>query len=264
MRRPDRRRALVLIASGLAAGVSGCAGWESGLPPVMRVGVSSDNAPLGFLASGIPVGIEVDLALELARRGGTRVTFEVMTGDLLLPALLDGRIDILMGGLLVTPQRVAQIAFTEPYMRVGQLVLVRERDLARLGQPASSIVSADVRVGVVRGTPGETFVLRRAPGKIVRFDAVPGAVAALERGDIDYFLSDAATIWRLGADESIRARRLYGLYEPLTEEYLAWAVRLRDTGLRERLSTLAVRMREDGTVGRIVSRWTRTRLGSGM
>ena len=77
-------------------------------------------------------------------------------------------------------------------------------------------------------------------------------------------MHDASTIWRLGADEAIRARHLYAIYEPLTEEFLAWAVRLRDTGLREQLSTLAVRMREDGTVARVASRWARTRLIPGI
>ena len=46
-----------------------------------------------------------------------------------------------------------------------------------------------------------------------------------------------------------------GLYRPLTDEYLAWAVRQQDKGLAAALNQSLARLKDDGTLGRILGRW---------
>jgi len=61
---------------------------------------------------------------------------------------------------------------------------------------------------------------------------------------IDYFINDAPAVWRVAGGFLSPERELRGLYTPLTQEHLAWAVRQDDEALRERLNaTLSMRGR---------------------
>ena len=46
-----------------------------------------------------------------------------------------------------------------------------------------------------------------------------------------------------------------GLYRPLTDEYLAWAVRLQDHSLADALNKSLDKMKANGTLGRILGKW---------
>ena len=46
-----------------------------------------------------------------------------------------------------------------------------------------------------------------------------------------------------------------GLYRPLTDEYLAWAVRKKDKALAETLNGSLDSLKKDGTLNRIMGRW---------
>jgi polar amino acid transport system substrate-binding protein len=46
-----------------------------------------------------------------------------------------------------------------------------------------------------------------------------------------------------------------GLYRPLTEEYLAWAVRLQDKGLANALNQSLATLKNDGTLGQVLGKW---------
>lgn len=258
---PHRRALLAALAGGAGTLVSGCAlPWRTGLPPQLRVGFATDQAPFAFLRAGAPAGIDADLAQEVEFRTGTRFLHQPMDSAALISALRDGRVDVIMGGLGITQQRSMLVGFTEPYLRSGLMALLRERDLARLGNPGRRIYDLDVRIGVVRGTAGEAFIARRLAGKTFRFDRTDEAVDALARNEVDYVVQDAATVWGIALDPDSRDRGVVSVFDPLTDEPLAWAVRTRDAGLRERLSGHLDRLRADGTVARIVSRWLRTRV----
>jgi polar amino acid transport system substrate-binding protein len=254
----DRRRVLI-ATTGLLAG--GCAlPWRAGLPPNLRIGFANDQEPFAFMRAGGPAGIEADLAQEVELRTGSRFAWQPMHSSALIPALLDRTVDVIMGGIGLTQQRAAIIGFTEPYLRSGLMVLLRERDLARLGNPSRRIYELDVRIGVVRGTAGETFIARRLAGKTFRFDRTEDAVTALAKSEVDYVVQDPSTVWSIALGPEARDLGIVSVYDPLTDEPLAWAVRTRDAGLRERLSSQIEQLRRDGTVARIVSRWLRTRV----
>ncbi|HTO56355.1 MAG TPA: transporter substrate-binding domain-containing protein, partial [Pseudomonadales bacterium] len=66
---------------------------------------------------------------------------------------------------------------------------------------------------------------------------------------------DAPTIWRISGGLENHDPDLRGLYRPLTEERLAWAVRKDDEALRERLNQTLLRWQEDGQAEAVLDRW---------
>lgn len=242
----------------LLAVLAGCAALPPGPGGALRVGIAPNYPPIAFRADGELAGLEVDLARDLGGELGREVDFVELPFDDLIPALQAGRIDVIMSGMSVTPVRSARVAFATPYMRISQMAVIRREDVVRLGRPGA-LFGASARVGFEAGTTGEAFVrreLRRA--EPVPFADLEQAVAALYHGRIDALVHDAPTIWRVaGAD---REARLLGLFWPLTEEYLAWAVRPSELALRDRLNAVLQHWRSTGRLEARVNRWMPVRL----
>ena len=72
--------------------------------------------------SGSPLDLERGLAAELARDLGLEVEFVTVEGlDDLIPALLEGRGDLIADNFTVTPARRARVAFSTPVTTVSEL-----------------------------------------------------------------------------------------------------------------------------------------------
>ena len=78
-------------------------GWSAALAAdPLRVGLSPDYEPLAFLQDGTPAGIEVDNAREVAQYLDRSLELVPMAFEELFPALLAGRIDVVMSGISVS------------------------------------------------------------------------------------------------------------------------------------------------------------------
>ncbi|MGH0037047.1 MAG: transporter substrate-binding domain-containing protein [Myxococcota bacterium] len=261
MRRTSLRRTLPilpLLAVLLVWVAPGCTGGRLALPGDLRVGLHTDYPPLSFEKNGEIVGIEPDLARMVGRELQRRVRFVPLERAELIDALEDDRIDVIMTGMSVTAERSRRVRFIEPYSRVGQMAILRRDRIAELGRPGD-LARAGARVAFVEGTTGAIYVrghLSRA--QWVPFASVAEAEAELRAGSIDYLVHDAPTAWRLGMD--LRDGELIGLYRPLTEEWLAWAVRPGDDALARSLDALSRRWRGDGSIDRVVNAWVPVRI----
>ncbi|MBM4265974.1 MAG: amino acid ABC transporter substrate-binding protein [Deltaproteobacteria bacterium] len=271
MERGQRREAAWLGAALVAA----CVSWSfaataraaeaaadpsaggSGAVQPLRVGLSPGYPPLAFEKNGKPAGIEVDLSQLLATELGITLQVFPMPFDKLIPTLTSGKVDVIMSGLSVTKERSKKVLFTRPFLRVGQMALVRADDVKRASDPAAMDVSGS-EVGVKKGTTGEGWAGRNLKvAKIVPFPTVEEGTAALRAGKIDYFVHDAPTVWRLTGRFDDRDEALAGIYRPLTEEHLAWAVRRDAQGeaLAERLNAALARLEASGKLQEVLDRW---------
>jgi ABC-type amino acid transport substrate-binding protein len=264
--RPTRRRAALcpstgatLVALGLVLlTAAGCQSLSKDLRPALRVGVAPTYPPVIFESEGEIVGIEADLARLVAEKIGRRLVFVRYPFPGLIGALERGDVDVIMSGLSITPERAMRVRFTEPYMQAGQLAIIRSQDAGRLGR-IQWIRRTGTRVGYERGTTGENYVADRLPRSTAfAFNSVAEGIRSLRAGRIDYFLHDAPTIWRLAGDPS--HRDLLGLYRPLTEEYLAWAVRMGDTKLFGLLDATLAHSKREGMIEPILDRWIPVRV----
>ncbi|MBW1883507.1 MAG: transporter substrate-binding domain-containing protein [Deltaproteobacteria bacterium] len=233
--------------------LTGCTTGTPDLRPSLRVGIAPSYPPVLFEQEGEIVGIEADLARIMAEEIGRRLVFHRYSFPELLDALEHGEVDLAMGGLSITPERSRRVRFTEPYLQVGQLAVIRAQDIARLGR-VRWIKRRGTKVGYERGTSGEDYVANRLPRSAAfAFDSVAEGIRSLRAGRIEYFIHDSPTIWRLAGDPA--HRDLIGLYRPLTEEHLAWAVRRDDTTLHALLDSTISHWKREGLIEPILNRW---------
>ena len=228
-------------------------------PGVLRVGINTSYPPLGFEQDGKVQGIEADFAQMLGKELGKEVRFVPLPLKDLIPALDKNRIDIIMAGMSVTEARSKKVAFCEPYARVGQMALIREQDFSKY-RAANALNWPTSRVGVKAHSTGERFAKQSLGGaKVVEFNTVEDGIAALRSGEVDFFIHDAPTIWRVAGTPLKPDPELVGLYTPLTEEYLAWAVPKSNTALKARLDELVVEWKANGKIKGVLDRWVPVR-----
>jgi polar amino acid transport system substrate-binding protein len=244
----------------LAVLLAGCGG--SNLQPFggdsLLVGVCPNYPPIIFKEDGRMAGLEAAMAREIGRESNRPVEFIELAWAELIPALISGRVDVIMSGMSVTNERFQEILFLPYYMQIGQMALIRITDLKYFAHP-DSLYQIVARAGFESGTTGENFVREKMISSVpVPLSGPEEGYEALVSERIDVFIHDGPTIWR-GAEEN-RNQGLMGLYRPLTKEYLAWAVRRGDQSLYHSLSSILAEWKNSGQLQMLINRWIRVRI----
>ena len=264
MRRNELRRGVFqLTCLVLISIVSGCTGTVTRetvsspvSPPenVLQVGVSPTAPPLIFYQDGALLGLETECADALARSLGKTVRFVILGFDELIPALLDKRIDIIMSGMSVTKMREARISFSSPYLKAGQMALVRNQDAA-LYPTAASIKNTQARVGFMKGTTGSFLVQQefQLTTRKIPFVLMKDAMQDLVEERIDLFIDDAPVIWHKASAQE--AQGLTPLPVLLTEEHLAWGIRKDNEQLLESANRFLETWKSDGRLKSAITKW---------
>lgn len=267
MRSRQRRRPLArwlfaaVLGLALSAVLGGCQQPRPGpapdpdpgpSAPPLRVGLSGHYPPVVFTGADGWAGIEVELARRLAERLGRQLTLVETRWDQLIPALLDGRIDIIMSGMTITDARKVRIAFSEPYLRSGLFAMMRSEDQQRY-RAVEDLMSARVSVGVVKDTTGDAFVQKQMPYATRWGLSKPEAAAfELRNRRIDLFVYDApAVMWLVSENEA----ELSALTEFLDREPLGWGVRRDDPALLAQVNAALADWKADGSLETLLRRW---------
>lgn len=247
---------LLDVSRGVAADEKAAATKTIKPPAELKVGIATNYPPIAFQENGKVLGVEADLARLLGEQLPTKIEFVQLDWDELWPALRDKKIDVVMSGVSVTQRRSERVSFTEPYLSVGQMALVRKADMGMLSEP-TAMNQPGRRVGVERSTTGEAYARRHLDKTtIVTFDSIDLGLAALRGGKVDYFIHDAPTVWRVVGRPPKEDTELVGIYRPLTDEDLAWAVRKDDAGtLGVLLDGKLAQWRADGELQAVIDRW---------
>jgi len=221
--------------------------------PELRVGVTPLFPPLIYREGQELKGMEVAFAQALGEALDRPIEFVPLKWDQQIPALQQGQVDILMTGLLITRQRAMEAAFTEPYLRVGQMLLIRSQDAERFRYPHLITVSK-ARIGVQRESRGDRFVQEQClAAKRVPFRSARQAAEALKAGRVDAVIHDAPVVWLLASENE--AAGLEARNTPLTEEYLAWAVRRDNRPLLDSVNAVRNTWARNGMLESIVTNW---------
>jgi polar amino acid transport system substrate-binding protein len=99
----------------------------------IRIGMTGNQPPFTMKAkSGELIGYEVDLATALAKNMGVKLKLVEMPFSDLLGALKAGRIDAVMSGMTMTPERNLEVLFAGPYIISGKSILTKSRLISEI------------------------------------------------------------------------------------------------------------------------------------
>ncbi len=221
----------------------------------LKVGISTNYPPVAFKDNGKISGIEADLAQNVGEATGMTIQLIEMPWDDLENSLNEGKIDVVMSGVSVTDARKKRVDFTQPYMTIGQMILIKADNIMNLSSKMSMYLSGK-RFGVEKNTTGEQYAQSEFKSStITAYDDVEQGIAALKSNEIDYFIHDAPTIWQYTVLPKTQDKSLFGLYEYMTTEPLAWAVKKGNKKLLDTLNQALSKMKQRGLVNKAVNQW---------
>jgi polar amino acid transport system substrate-binding protein len=199
------------------------------------------------------IGFDIDVGIEMAKALGVKPVFVDTLWPSIIPALKLGRFDIIFGGMSVTEARKNLVDFADPFMTVGQTVLLNARhkntvkSYKDLNDPKFVVVSKP-------GTTGEEAVQRLIPNATYETadTEIEGAMRVME-GTVDAFVYDFPFNAVFNAMHP--SDQLIFLDEPFTQEPIAWAIRKNDPDFMKFLNDFLAQMRADGRFDKIYNKW---------
>ena len=219
----------------------------------IRVGLEAGYIPFEMInKAGQLVGFDVDMARAMARALGVKLKLVNTTWGGIIPAVLEGRIDIIMSGMTITAKRNLKINFSDPYIVVGQTLLVRKslapkiESYKSLNQPAYIIAT---KRDVTAHTATEIYMPK---AKLKLFDTEVAALQEVLDGKAHAFVYD----FPLAAIYHVRHKdKLAFIERPFTHERLGWGVRKGDPDTLNWLNHFLDQVKGDGTYGKIYDKW---------
>jgi polar amino acid transport system substrate-binding protein len=141
--------------------------------------------------SGELIGFEIDVAKKVAEDLGVKVDFQPTAWSGIIPALLAGKFDVIIGGMSITPERAQTVDFTIPYSTSGQAI-VANKALAGSFKRLEDFDAPNVNITCRRGTLSCQTVQNRFPKAQMRaFEDDAQATQELLNGNAHAFISSA-------------------------------------------------------------------------
>ena len=221
----------------------------------LKMGTNAAFPPYEYYddETGEIVGIDAEVAAAIAEKLGMELEIEDMDFDSLIPAVANGKIDVVLAGLTVTEERKQNVDFTASYVTGVQVIIVPEGSAITCADDLFA-EGASTKIGVQQGTTGDlycTWDLEDAGlATIERYKTGTDAVLALTSGKIDCVVIDNEPAKNfVAANEGLVILET----EYITEDY---AIALaKGSELTEKINTALEELIADGTVGAIIEKY---------
>ncbi len=133
--------------------------------------------------AGDLIGFEIDVATQLAEDLGVEIEFVPTAWSGIIPALIAGKFDVIIGGMSVTPKRNLTVNFTTPYAHSGMGIVANKALAGDLAWP-DGYNSSDVTFTCRRGATSCTDTKKIFPkAKLRQFDDSTGVLQEVVNGN---------------------------------------------------------------------------------
>lgn len=217
----------------------------------LTMATNAEFPPYEFHEGGEIVGIDAEVAAEIAKKLGLELKIEDMDFDSVIPAVQTGKADIGMAGLTVTADREVIVDFSTSYATGVQAIIVPEDSPITCADDLFNGVGI-YSVGVQLATTGDLYCSDDLGDENVeRYPKGADAVMALLANKIDCVVIDNEP-----AKAYVKANPGLKVLdtEYITEDY-AIATNKTNTALTEAVNKALEELIADGTVQSIIDKY---------
>ena len=158
---------------------------------VLRVGMSTFVPWAMKDKTGNLIGYEIDVATRLAEDMGVKVEFIPTKWSGIIPSLLTGKFDIIIGGMGIRPERNIKVNFSIPYEYTG-MSIVAHKELAAGFDSLDDFNNPKVSIAARIGTTAAAAAKKYCPDANLRlFDDESQAVQELLNGRVHGLIASA-------------------------------------------------------------------------
>jgi len=127
------------------------------------VGTTGTQPPLNATTKDDKIiGLDADIAKQIAVGMGVKVRFSTMPFPELLPALYADKVDLILSSMTMTPERNLKVAFIGPYYISGKGMLTKAQTIATL-QAAENLNDPQFKLVALKASTSQEFVEKTAP-----------------------------------------------------------------------------------------------------
>lgn len=238
------RLLLAILACALAAATA-----PASEKPVLRWAAATDsNAPYAFYGPGNKLtGFEYEIIQALAGEMGREPVFVPNDWDGLIPGLARGLYDVVICGIEITPEKSAEVLFSNPYYVTYEQMVV--------GKSSPPVTSLDQLSGKSIGTLGQTAalaMLKKTPGVEVKiYDEEVNAYADIVNGRLFGVLLD----YPIAKYYAFANPNLRFTGPPFGQVTYGIALARQNHALAGEINAALARIAESGQMRDILSRW---------
>lgn len=220
----------------------------------LRVGFESGYVPFEMTdKKGNFIGFDMDYGRKLAKSMGVKFVPINTAWDGIIPALVTNKFDIIMGGMTITQERNLKINFANPYIVVGQTILLNKKHAGTvksykdLNDPMYILTSR-------MGTTGEQAIKKLIPKATYKgFESEAEAGIEVINGKADALVYDLPYCGYLYGSQG-KGKTVF-LSDPFTFEPLAWAINKGDPDFLNFLNNFLRQSRGDGFYQKTYNKW---------
>ncbi len=203
------------------------------------------------------VGFDVDMAYEMGKaifgEGGEKKVKIINTAwEGIIPALMTHKFDIIMSGMTILQSRNLKVNFCEPYYYIGQCLLINNKDKYKY-KSYKDLNKKGVIVTSKLGVTGAFTAEKMMPNATLRlFKTEAEGALQVANGIADAFIYDEPQVRVFAA---MYKDKTVGIFEPITYEPLAWAIRKGDPDFLNWLNNFLGQVRGDGRWEELKQKW---------
>ena len=220
----------------------------------LRVGFESGYVPFEMTnKKGEFIGFDMDYGRRLAKSMGVKFEPINTAWDGIIPALMTSKFDIIMGGMTITQERNLKVNFANPYIVVGQTILLNKKLKDRvlsykdLNNPKYIVTSR-------MGTTGEQAIKKYIPKATYKgFESEAEAGLEVINGKADALVYDLPFCGFLYGSQG-QGKTIF-LSDPFTYEPLAWAINKGDPDFLNYLNNFLRQTKGDGFYDLMYKKW---------
>lgn len=195
---------------------------------VIRIGYAVEPPYIFLKPGGEVTGAEAEVARKVvADLGIQRIAWRLTEFERLISELEAARVDAIVAGMFITPERAARVRFSEPTFHVQQGLLVASGNPHQLHSYAQVAAMPEVKIAVISGAI-EADLLEQLGASRAQLVSAPDALTgrvAVETGAVDGLALSALTIrWMALQDQLGRTEmaRPFVQDDIVNEQYLGY------------------------------------------
>lgn len=203
-----------------------------------------------------PIGIDVDIAKEIAAHLRVDLKFNDYSWDELFFKVKTGEIDLVISSITITPERQKELLFSDPYFNGGQVIIVRREDKSIAGMKDLFGKKIAVQERTTGYNQAREYTSEESVVSYLDFNSLPdgtGIIEDLKDGKFSAIIVDYIQALNLIKNDS--ELKIVGV--PFTQEEYGLVTKIGNDLFIKEINSILKDMETDGHLQEIITKWTR-------
>jgi L-cystine transport system substrate-binding protein len=219
---------------------------------VLKIAVEGTYPPFTYRGAGSALeGFDIEVAKALAAKLGVKPEFVVTEWSGIIAGLQEGKFDVIVNQVTITPERQKVLDFSQPYVFSAAQLIQRAKDERQI--TALADFTGDKKLGVTAGSNYHQMARAVSGINVKTYEGAPEKLGDLVRGQIDATIDD-----RLMVAHTIKQFRLPlrpGAILKGPQQEMGIPFRKGNPKFAKAIDEALASMRQDGTLKKLSVNW---------